>query len=319
MNAIRQELRRLPAPAKLNLFLHITGRRADGYHLIESVFQLIDWQDTIDLTLRADGIISREDLLPPLTALPPDDLCVRAARALQRETGCTLGAHIRLEKRIPSQAGMGGGSSDAATCLLGLNCLWNLRLPLSKLEQIGLTLGADVPFFLRGKNAWVSGIGETIEPLPAGILDPNQHFLVVKPENGLATPSIFSHEALKRDTPNAIISLFAENPYDFGCNDLQAVGEVIEPQVNQALALLKHQGLKPRMTGSGSAVFAPCALEFATGFQAATNAIPANWQQMIETLPARWQLRACKSLDVHPLIERLENEQALQVNDKKSF
>ena len=287
-----KELRNLPAPAKLNLFLHITGRRADGYHLIESVFQLIDWQDTINLSLREDGHISREDLLASPTALPLDDLCTRAARALQQATGCTLGAHIQLEKRIPSQAGMGGGSSDAATCLLGLNRLWNLRLPLSKLEQIGLLLGADVPFFLRGHNAWVSGIGELIEPLTAGMLDANQHFLVVKPENGLSTPAIFGHPALKRDTPNAIILVFAENPYGFGCNDLQTVGELIEPQVNQALAHLKHQGLKPRMTGSGSAVFAPCAADF----QPQANAIPANWQQ-----------RVCKSLDVHPLIELLAN------------
>ncbi len=286
-----KELRNLPAPAKLNLFLHITGRRADGYHLIESVFQLIDWQDTIHLSLRDDGVISREDLLPTSgAALPQDDLCTRAARALRQATGCTLGAHIQLEKRIPSQAGMGGGSSDAATCLLGLNRLWNLRQPLSKLEQVGLSLGADVPFFLRGRNAWVSGIGEQIEPLPAGMLDPEQHFLVVKPENGLPTPAIFGHSALKRDTPNAIILVFAENPYDFGCNDLQAVGALIEPQVNQALALLKQQGLKPRMTGSGSAVFAPCP----HGFLVDTSAIPANWQQ-----------RVCKSLAAHPLIERL--------------
>ena len=285
-----KELRDLPAPAKLNLFLHITGRRADGYHLIESVFQLIDWQDTIHLSLREDAIISREDLLPSASVLPEDDLCTRAARALQLATGCTLGAHIKLEKRIPAQAGMGGGSSDAATCLLGLNRLWDLRQPLSKLEQIGLALGADVPFFLRGRNAWVSGIGEKIEPLPAGMLDANQHFLVVKPESGLPTPAIFGDPSLKRDTPNAIISLFAENPYDFGCNDLQTVGESIEPQVNQALALLRRQGLKPRMTGSGSAVFAPCL----SGFQLDTGAIPANWQQ-----------RICKSLDVHPLIELL--------------
>lgn len=292
MNAVLKELRNLPAPAKLNLFLHITRRRADGYHLIESVFQLIDWQDTIHLSLRDDGVISREDLLNVGAPLPFDDLCTRAARALQTATGCTLGAHIQLEKRIPSQAGMGGGSSDAATCLLGLNRLWNLRQPLSKLEQIGLSLGADLPFFLRGRNAWVSGIGEQIEPLPAGMLDVNQHFLVVKPENGLPTPAIFAHHALKRDTPNAIILVFAENPYNFGCNDLQAVGELIEPQVNQALALLKHQGLKPRMTGSGSAVFASCP----TGFS------PDNI-----ALPPRWQQRVCKSLDVHPLIELLAN------------
>jgi len=287
------ELLNLPAPAKLNLFLHNTGRRADGYHLIESVFQLVDWQDTIDLILRADGQISREDVSDSLgTPLPQDDLCTRAARALQQATGCTHGAHIRLEKRIPAQAGMGGGSSDAATCLLGLNRLWNLNLPHTTLEKIGLKLGADVPFFLRGRNAWVSGIGEQIEPLPKGVLKADQHFIVIKPENGLPTPAIFGHPALKRDTPHAIILVFAENPYNFGCNDLQTVGELIEPQVPQALALLEKQGLKPRMTGSGSAVYAPCPV----GFQPDTSAIPANWQQ-----------RICKSLDVHPLIELLAN------------
>ncbi len=291
MSATLKELRNLSAPAKLNLFLHITGRKADGYHLIESVFQLIDWQDTIHLTLREDGVISRQDMLPSYNAtLPEEDLCIRAARALQQATGCSLGAHIQLEKRIPAQAGLGGGSSDAASCLLGLNRLWQLQLTRAQLEQIGLTLGADVPFFLRGRNAWVSGIGEQIEPLPTGILDADQHFVVVKPERGLPTPAIFGSPELKRNTPNAIISLFAENPYNFGCNDLQAVGALFEPQVNQALALLNQQGLKPRMTGSGSAVFAPCAADF----QPQANAMPANWQQ-----------RVCKSLDVHPLIELL--------------
>ncbi len=297
-------LRNLPAPAKLNLFLHITGRKADGYHLIESAMQLIDWQDTIHLALREDGVISREDLLAPSSnlhsnlhnnfadALPADDLCIRAARALQHATGCTQGTHIQLEKRIPAQAGMGGGSSDAATCLIGLNRLWNLRLPLSKLEHIGLQLGADVPFFLHGRNAWVSGIGETIEPLPEGILNSEQHFIVVKPANGLSTPAIFGSSALKRDTPHAIISVFAENPYGFGCNDLQAVGELIEPQVNQALVILKQLGLKPRMTGSGSAVFAPCASDFQIG----ASSISANWQQ-----------RICKTLEAHPLSDRLQN------------
>jgi 4-diphosphocytidyl-2-C-methyl-D-erythritol kinase len=289
MKAPLKELRNLPAPAKLNLFLHITGRRADGYHLIESVFQLIDWHDTIHLSLREDGQMSREDLLPQLGApLPQDDLCTRAARALKEASGCPLGAHIQLEKRIPAQAGMGGGSSDAATCLLGLNRLWGLGLPLSQLEQIGLSLGADVPFFLRGRNAWVSGIGEQIEPLADGMLDPNQHFLVVKPENGLPTPAIFGSVALKRDTAHAIILVFAENPYGFGCNDLQSVAELLEPQVNQALVALKRQGLKPRMTGSGSAVFAPCSSDF----QIDANAVPANWQQ-----------RVCKTLSAHPLLD----------------
>ena len=152
----------LPAPAKLNLFLHITGRRADGYHLLQSVFMLIDWCDTLHVELRTDGTLSREDLTTPL---PPDDLVLRAARALQAHARPGQGAHIGVAKHVPAQAGMGGGSSDAATCLLALNRLWDLQLPLAALEKIGLALGADVPFFLRGRNAWVEGIGEKITPI----------------------------------------------------------------------------------------------------------------------------------------------------------
>ncbi len=280
-------LRDLCAPAKLNLFLHVVGRRADGYHLIESVFQLIDWVDVIHLQLRTDGQISREDLATSIhMPLPAEDLCTRAARALQQATGCSLGAHIQLEKNIPAQAGMGGGSSDAATCLLGLNRLWNLHLPLPQLEAIGLGLGADVPFFLRGRNAWVEGIGERITPLPEACLRPDQHFAVLKPHKGLSTPAIFGHAALKRNTAHAIISVFAEHPYSFGCNDLQNVAQQLEPEVSQALQVLEQQALSPRMTGSGSAVFAPCP----TGFQFDTSVIPPSWQQ-----------RVCQSLSAHPL------------------
>jgi 4-diphosphocytidyl-2-C-methyl-D-erythritol kinase len=281
-----QALYNLSAPAKLNLFLHINGRRADGYHLLQSAFMLIDWADTIDLELRTDGIISREDVgTPPGTApvdtLPEDDLCVRAARALAAATGTALGVHIRLHKRIPSQAGMGGGSSDAATCLLGLNRLWQLHEKLSKLEQIGLALGADVPFFLRGRNAWVEGVGEQITPLAL----PPARFAIIKPAQGLSTPAIFGHPALKRDTEHAIISGFAAYPYDFGRNDLQPVAELLNPQVIQALDLLRNQGLSPRMTGSGSAVFAKL-----------------SGDENLSTVPAGWQQKVCSSLFEHPLV-----------------
>ncbi|NBX14672.1 MAG: 4-(cytidine 5'-diphospho)-2-C-methyl-D-erythritol kinase [Betaproteobacteria bacterium] len=154
-----QSLHDVLAPAKLNLFLHITGRRADGYHLLQSAFMLIDWCDTLHFEVRAGGQLSREDLVSPL---PGDDLVLQSARLLQQVTGCTQGAHIQIEKRIPSQAGMGGGSSDAASCLLALNRLWGLNLKVSQLAEIGLRLGADVPFFLRGHNAWVQGVGEQI-------------------------------------------------------------------------------------------------------------------------------------------------------------
>src|SRR6476659_8973061 len=157
-----RSLHDVPAPAKLNLFLHITGRRADGYHLLQSAFMLVDWHDTLHFERRPDGQLSREDLG---AALPPEDLVLRAARALQQATGSTAGAHIQVDKRIPAEAGMGGGSSDAASCLLALNRLWGLNYPLARLAQIGLALGADVPFFIAGRNAWVEGVGEHLAPI----------------------------------------------------------------------------------------------------------------------------------------------------------
>ena len=277
----------LPAPAKLNLFLHITGRRADGYHLLQSVFMLIDWCDTLHVEIRSDGQLSREDLGVPL---PADDLVLRAARALQAASGTSLGAHIGIDKRIPAQAGMGGGSSDAATCLLALNRLWRLDLPLQKLEQIGLALGADVPFFLRGRNAWVEGIGERITPIE---LAPGR-FAVVKPPEGLDTRLIFSAPDLQRATPAAIISGFAA--YDgrnegeikslgFGRNDLQPVAQRLCPAVTDAIEWLGRQGLEARMTGSGSSVFA---------------AMPHDAE--LAEAPTGWQVRKCSNLALHPLV-----------------
>ncbi len=268
------------APAKLNLFLHITGRRADGYHLLQSVFMLIDWCDTLHYELRKDGKITREDLT---TALPADDLVVRAARSLQQATHCPLGVHIGVAKSIPAQAGLGGGSSDAATTLLALNRLWNLNWSIGQLCQLGLRLGADVPFFLQGHNAWVEGIGEHITPI--GL--PSAQFVVVKPSQGLSTAEIFSHSALKRDTETATIAGFAANAFDtiwgFGRNDLQAVAQTLCPGVDQALAWLATKGLQGRMTGSGSAVFARCAHDM--DFSDAPDAL---------------QVRLCSNLDVHP-------------------
>ncbi len=239
----------VPAPAKLNLFLHITGQRADGYHLLQSVFMLIDWCDTLHFELRQSGKLSREDLT---MVLPDEDLVLKAARALQLATGTVQGAHISIAKSVPAQAGMGGGSSDAATTLLALNRLWKLNLTKLQLAQIGLKLGADVPFFIHGDNAWVEGVGEQITP----IVVPKAHFLVVKPASGLSTQAIFTDPALKRDSPNAIISGFAAYPFRFGQNDLQAVAQKLCPDVSTSLNWLGKQGLQPRMTGSGSAVFA---------------------------------------------------------------
>ena len=272
-----KSLHDIPAPAKLNLFLHTTGRRSDGYHLLQSAFMLIDWCDTLHFEKRPGGAISREDLT---LALPAQDLITRAAHLLQTHTGCTEGVHIAVEKQIPAQAGMGGGSSDAASCLLALNRLWNLKLSLPTLEKLGLQLGADVPFFLRGRNAWVEGIGEKITPIEL----PKAQFWVIKPPAGVETSQIFTHPDLKRNTNPATISVFAADPYGFGHNDLQPVAKNLCPDVKQALKVLKHAGFEARMTGSGSAVFAHCG--------ANTLKVP---------VPDRFLARSCSNLDIHPL------------------
>lgn len=271
----------VPAPAKLNLFLHITGRRADGYHLLQSVFMLIDWCDTLHFTRRADGRITREDLGAPL---PETDLIVRAARALQQATGCSDGAHIGVLKSVPSQAGMGGGSSDAASTLLALNRLWGLGLSRGALQKIGLALGADIPFFLCGGNAWVQGIGETIAPLEKAHQLPQARFAVVKPAAGLETKTIFSSPSLKRDSDSATILGFAAAHFDFGRNDLQPVAEALCPDVTQAIEWLGKRGLQGRMTGSGSAVFAQM-----------SHAVD------LSGAPKGWQVKPCENLMVHPL------------------
>jgi 4-diphosphocytidyl-2-C-methyl-D-erythritol kinase len=269
----------VPAPAKLNLFLHITGRRPDGYHLLQSVFMLIDWQDTLHFERRSGGQIDREDLT---VALPKDDLITKAAHLLQAETGCAWGVHISVRKEIPAQAGMGGGSSDAATCLLALNRLWGLRLSTQQLANIGVKLGADVPFFLQGQNAWVEGIGDKISPIPL----PHAQFVVIKPEIGLETAPIFADPRLKRDTKPATIDGLVRTPYDFGHNDLQAIAEQICPPVRHAIERLAAQGLNGKMTGSGSAVFA---------------LLPQGqiWQQDPDL--ANCQVRVCSNLAAHPL------------------
>jgi 4-diphosphocytidyl-2-C-methyl-D-erythritol kinase len=276
-----QSLFDVPAPAKLNLFLHITGRRDDGYHLLQSVFMLVDWADTLHFELRRDGQLSREDLT---TSLPADDLVLRAARALQTASQCPLGAHIGVAKSVPAQAGMGGGSSDAASTLLALNRLWGLHLSIAALSAIGLRLGADVPFFLAGHNAWVEGIGEKITPID---VQPAR-FLVVKPEAGLETAQIFNDPALKRDSEPAIISGFAANAdghgFNFGRNDLQPVAQKLCPGISQAIDWLESLGLCGRMTGSGSAVFAHLPHEVD-----------------VQNAPKGFLVKTCSSLEIHPL------------------
>ena len=275
----------VPAPAKLNLFLHIVGRRADGYHLMQSVFVLLDLCDTLDFEWRATDHISREDSgASHGGTLPDQDLVVRAGRLLQQATGCTQGAHIRLRKNIPMQAGMGGGSSDAATCLLALNRMWNTGLSRRELMALGVQLGADVPFFLFGDNAWAEGIGDQLTPID---LTP-QRFVVAQPDAGLATALIFTDPRLKRDTEAARMRGFAEcsdvEKIKFGHNDLQPVAQAHCPDISGCLDWLKNQGFSARMTGSGSAVFAPM-----------------NGNETLAKAPDAWFSSPTRSLREHPL------------------
>ena len=272
-----KSLHHVPAPGKLNLFLHVTGRRSDGYHLLQSTFMLIDWWDVLHFDLREDGQLLRQDLGPSLPAL---DLSLQAAHALQQASGTSLGALIRVKKNLPAEAGLGGGSSDAATTLLALNRLWGLNWPRSRLLPLGQQLGADVPFFLGGRNAWVQGIGEQLQPIEL----PPARFVVLKPQQGLSTATIFQDPALVRDSQPATMLDFAAQPYAFGRNDLQAVAQRLCPAVNQALKWLENQGLQPRMTGSGSAVFAK--IEPST---------------VLAHPPEGWTWRICSNLEVHPL------------------
>lgn len=277
------------APAKLNLFLHVVGRRADGHHLLQSLFVLIDWCDTLQFERRTDGRLARHDLGP---ALPADDLCLRAARALQAESGTALGADISIAKAVPWGAGMGGGSSDAASTLLALNRLWGLNWPRARLLTLGLSLGADVPFFIAGHNAIVEGIGERLTPAPV----PAQWLAVLKPPAGIETRVIFGSPKLVRDTEAAILESFAVNGQQailapgFGTNDLQAAAEAECAQVVQAASALHQRFGNSRMTGSGSAVFARAG----TGDQPAA-AMPAD-------LAPGWIGRMCRSLGEHPLV-----------------
>jgi 4-diphosphocytidyl-2-C-methyl-D-erythritol kinase len=289
----------VPAPAKLNLFLHVVGRRADGYHLLQSVFVLIDWCDTLHFERRSDGRLQRHDLGP---ALPDDDLSLRAARALQQASGTPLGADLSVMKRVPWGAGLGGGSSDAASTLLALNRLWGLGWPRHRLQAIAVTLGADVPFFVGGRNAFVGGIGEQLHPLPEGAL-PTQQLAVVKPAPGIATAAIFGSPLLVRNTEAVIVMSFladaqlaAKLGSGYGRNDLQPPAEASCPDVTEVGRWLEARFGNSRMSGSGSAVFAR--VSSTAGVVASPMA--TNWP---DELPAGWVGRMCRSLDQHPLVD----------------
>ena len=287
------------APAKLNLFLHVVGRRDDGYHLLDSLMVLIDWADTLHFERRGDGRIARHD---SAAALPADDLCLRAARALQQASGSALGADITIDKRVPWGAGLGGGSSDAASTLLALNRLWGLAWPLERLLPIGLALGADVPFFLAGTNARVGGIGERITP----VVVPPRWFAVVKPAAGLATRDVFARPEVAGRVEAARIAGFSEsvgrvhflsqnNEGGDGGNDLQSAAESLCPDVGVAATRLFDAFGNSRMTGSGSAVFASAGSAGSAGEGAVPSAaMPGGW-------PPGWSVRMCRSLEHHPL------------------
>ena len=237
------ELSWYPAPAKLNLFLHVVGRRADGYHELQTVFRLIDRSDRVGIAVRGDGEVRFSG------SFGDENLCVRAARLLQKESGARPGCELQLEKNLPVGGGLGGGSSDAATVLLVLNRLWKLFLKKERLLQLGLALGADVPFFLYGKNALGEGIGERLKALE---LAP-AWYLVLTPQVAVSTKEIFSERALTRDTKRLTIPPFFSGQ---GANDLEAVVGARYPEVAAQLAWLRQRRPQARMTGSGACVFA---------------------------------------------------------------
>ena len=246
----------IPAPAKLNLFLHVTGRRADGYHLLQTVFRFIDLNDRLDIDVRPDSLICRET---DMSGVPHDeDLVVRAARALQRHTGCTLGAQINVRKSSPSGGGLGGGSSDAASVLIALNRLWKTSLSRASLMQIGLELGADGPVFNFGQNAFAQGIGENLQAIDL----PKRAYIVIQPAQQVPTLGVFQDPDLTRNTDPVKIMDFSGmmsgtgRLFDRQHNDLQPVVLKRYPLVRQAFDWCGSTGLDVRMTGSGACLFA---------------------------------------------------------------
>lgn len=278
-----QRLLACPAPAKLNLFLHVTGRRADGYHLLQTAFQLIDRCDTLDFEVRDDGQIVRTNDIP---GVPADtDLIVRAARLLQEKTGCPLGANLTLHKILPMGGGLGGGSSDAATTLMALNQLWSTGLSKTELMSLGLQLGADVPFFIFGENAFAEGVGEELQ----AIQTPERWFVVIEPGVQVPTPAIFSAKELTRDSKIVRIADFSSNAEMFWKNDLQTVACAMFPEVDEAVRWLSQFG-NAKMTGSGACVFCAFADESAA-------------DKVIAQMPERWTSWKAKALNRHPMDE----------------
>ena len=276
-----------PAPAKLNLFLHVLGRRADGYHELQTVYQLIDLSDDLAFELREDGEIFRHE---GPTAVPADsDLTLRAARRLQAAAGSRRGVDIRITKRIPVQGGLGGGSSDAATTLVALNEIWGLHWPAERLAVIGQELGADLPLFIHGHSAWGEGIGERLTPLDL----PPRHYAVIFPGVGVSTAEVFQASELTRNSPSLTIRAFLQAG---GRNDCAPVATGRYPEVAKALGWLARRG-DACLTGTGSSVFA--------GF-----AERAQAEAALSGLPAEWSGFVARGLDRSPLQERVAAERA---------
>ncbi len=253
-----------PAPAKLNLFLHIIGRRADGYHLLQTVFRLLDFGDDVRISTNTSGRIQRAQ---PIPGVPEEqDITLRAAKLLQQVTGCSLGADIAVEKRIPMGGGLGGGSSDAATVLLALNRLWRLELSRTRMMELGLQLGADVPVFVFGQNAWGEGVGEKLQPIDL----PEAWYVVLTPAVHVSTAAIFSSNDLTRDTIPRKMAAFSKG---FGQNDMQPLVCRMYPEVAKWLDWLGQFG-DARMSGSGSSVFVELASQEAA--ETVMNSKPAE-------------------------------------------
>lgn len=292
----------LPAPAKLNLFLHITGQREDGYHLLQTVFALLDYGDTLQfhhadvLSLRVSGDAPAGD----------DNLILRAAKALQRHSGCTLGAQLTLTKRLPQGGGVGGGSSDAASTLLGLNHLWQLNLSIDELAEIGLSLGADVPVFVRGQNAWAEGIGDQLQPINL----PEEMFLVIHPGISAPTADIFQDPQLTRDTAKSRVAAFLgqglkqdtaaspNNDCDVFHNDCESTAKRHFPAIAEALNWLEKHAGNARMTGTGACVFARIADR-------------QSGEKILLQLPPHWTGFVASSVKLSPAHQALK---ALQSN-----
>jgi 4-diphosphocytidyl-2-C-methyl-D-erythritol kinase len=285
---------RLESPAKLNLFLHIVGRRPDGYHLLQSAFQLIDWCDTITLKKISEDVIRHTNPIPGVLA--EHDLVVRAAKLLKDFCQVKAGVEIHLQKEIPMGAGLGGGSSNAATTLIGLNKLWGLNLDTATLCKLGLQLGADVPFFIFGKNAFVEGIGEQMQEID---LD-QRNFLVIFPNQGIPTIRIFQDPELTRDHGQITMEGFLASPWSSLSNDCQVVAMRICPEVKQALDWIRQAlpGSEPRMSGSGSSVFA--ILDPKIGREKLEN--------LLQNLPKGWKGRVVRGLNKNPAYNLISSD-----------